>query len=71
MYRKGNINTEKVENVCLQGAGKFGFGRYKVNWWKGWLEARPLVEWAALIHWIKERRRKKDKLHLIQAIVLL
>ena len=37
----------------------------------GWLEAQPLVEWAPLMHWIEERRREKDKLHLIQAIVLL
>ena len=33
----------------------------------GWLEARPLVERAPLMHWIEERRREKDKLHLIQA----
>ena len=30
--RKGNENTEKIENGCLQGAVNFGFGRYKVNW---------------------------------------
>ena len=33
----------------------------------GWLEARPLVEWAPLMHWIEERRKEKDRLHLIQA----
>ena len=33
----------------------------------GWLEARPLVERAPLMHWIEKRRREKDKLHLIQA----
>ena len=37
----------------------------------GWLEARLLVERAPLMHWIEERRREKDKLHLIQAMVLL
>ena len=37
----------------------------------GLLEARPLVEWAPHMHWIEERRREKDKLHLIQAMVLL
>ena len=37
----------------------------------GWLEARLLVEWAPFMYWIEERRREKDKLHLIQAIVLL
>ena len=37
----------------------------------GWLKARPLLERAPLMHWIEERRREKDKLHLIQAIVLL
>ena len=33
----------------------------------GWLEARPLVERAPLMHWIEEHRKEKDKLHLIQA----
>ena len=37
----------------------------------GWFEARPLVEQALLMHWIEECRKEKDKLHLIQAIVLL
>ena len=37
----------------------------------GWLEARPLVERAPLMHWIEERRRGKNKLHLIQEMVLL
>ena len=32
----------------------------------GWLEA-----WPPLTFWIEERGREKDKLHLIQAIVLL
>ena len=40
MYSKKNTNTENVENVCLQGAGNFGFSKYQVSW----LEARPLVE---------------------------
>ena len=37
----------------------------------GWFEAWLLVERAPLMHWIEESRREKDKLHLIQAIVLL
>ena len=32
MYRKESKNAEKVENVCLQGAGNFGFSGYQVNW---------------------------------------
>ena len=32
----------------------------------GWLEARPLVKRAPLMHWIEKRRREKDELHLIQ-----
>ena len=35
----------------------------------GWLEARQLVEWAPLMHWIEGHMREKDKLHLIQAMV--
>ena len=53
MYRKGNKNTEKVENVCLQGSWKFwlqldtkSIGRM------GWWEAQLLVEQAPLMHWI-------------------
>ena len=37
----------------------------------GWLEARPLVERAPLMHWIEEHKKEKDKLHLVQAMVLL
>ena len=35
MYRKGNKNSEKLENVCLQGVGNFGFNRYQINWLNG------------------------------------
>ena len=37
----------------------------------GWLEAWPPVDQAPFMHWIEEHGREKDKLHLIQAIVLL
>ena len=56
---KKEVNAENVENVCLQGAGNFGFNRYQVIWWKGWLEARPFVERVPLMHWIEERRKKR------------
>ena len=35
------------------------------------LKAWPPAERAPLMHWIDERSRVKDKLHLIQAMVLL
>ena len=28
--------------------------------WMGWLEARPLVEQAPLMHWVEEHRKEKD-----------
>ena len=34
------------------------------------LDAQPPAEWAPLMHWIDERRRENDRLHLIQAILL-